>query len=321
MKESILHFFEQLSFVPKIENVKNFKKKNIFIIGGMGGSALPGELFFSSDRLLLGAVHRNYGLPALPEPVLKNCLCIAASYSGNTEETLDFFESARKRKLALVAVTTGGKLLDVAKKYKVPIIILPDNGIQPRMALGFFLVAFMKFAQKEKILQLFRRMGTTLKSSQYENEGRNIGNWLKDRIPVIYSSEKNRTVAYIWKIKMNETGKIPAFTHVFPELNHNEMNGFAREEKTFSLSKNFSFLFLLDPHDHPRIQKRMKITSDLLQERGLPTKTILMNGSIFWEQVFRSVLLADWAALHLAEYYGVPAEKVSMVEDLKKKLI
>ena len=79
---------------------------------------------------------------------------------------------------------------------------------------------------------------------------------IKDKIPLIYASEKNQAIAYNFKIKFNEKRKIPAFYNVFPELNHNAMEGFDLKESLRHLSQNFIFLILFDEEDHPKIKKR-----------------------------------------------------------------
>src|ERR687895_2860966 len=85
------------------------------IVAGMGGSAIGGAL----ARAALGehearhiAIARGYGLPpwATPETTV---LC--ASYSGDTEETLACYDAAGALGARRVAVTSGGKLAEMAR--------------------------------------------------------------------------------------------------------------------------------------------------------------------------------------------------------------
>lgn len=117
---------------------------------------------------------------------------------------------------------------------------------------------------------------------------------------------------------MNETGKIPAFYNVFPELNHNEMTGFDVIDSTQGLSHNMKFVFLKDRDDHERIQKRMEIAERLLEERGFEVIVLEVSGEKVCEKLFRSLLLADWVALHTARLYGTESEQVPMIEEFKK---
>ena len=151
-----------------------------------------------------------------------------------------------------------------------------------------------------------------------ESDGKNLAENMHNKIPLIYSSLSNLSLAYNWKIKMNETAKIPAFYNVFPELNHNEMTGFDVVEGTHLLSKNMSFIFLKDRSDNERIQKRMDITETLLEERGFEVIVRELSGKTTFEKIVTTLLTADWTALHLSRMYGTEAEKVPMVEELKK---
>ncbi len=117
---------------------------------------------------------------------------------------------------------------------------------------------------------------------------------------------------------MNETGKIPAFSNVFPELNHNEMTGFDRKGKTKDLSGKFCFIFLSDNADHPQNRKRFEVTKRLYEERGLVVHSLPLQGTTRSEKIFSSLLLADWVAYHTALQYGVEPEQVPMVEEFKK---
>jgi glucose/mannose-6-phosphate isomerase len=137
-------------------------------------------------------------------------------------------------------------------------------------------------------------------------------------VPIIYASEKNRALAYNWKIKFNETAKIPAFCNVFPELNHNEMTGFDAKTATQFLSDKFYFIFLRDFVDHPGIFKRMALTGELFKKRGFNVEILDFGGENQWLKIFSTLLIADWAAYFTALNYGADPESVPMVEEFKK---
>ncbi len=128
----------------------------------------------------------------------------------------------------------------------------------------------------------------------------------------------NEAIAYNWKIKFNETGKIPAFYNIFSELNHNEMTGFDVKDVTKDLSKNFTFILLKDNADDERIQKRMRILKKLYEDRGLSVIEIELQGDTAFQKIFSSIILADFAAYYTAMGYGLDPEQVPMVEEFKK---
>ena len=318
MYEAIKNFPKQFEYEPVIENSSKLKKYNKFIIVGMGGSNLAPELLKIKSPYLDISSHRDYGLPALEPKTLKQSLIIASSYSGNTEETIDAYKLAIRKNFPVAVIAVGGKLLEFAKKDKKPYIQLPNTGIQPRSALGFNTKALLKLIGMKEASREAGNLAKVLKSYELERVGKVIAKKLKGHIPVVYASFRNRAIAYNWKIKLNETGKVPAFINYFPELNHNEMTGFDVKDTTRDISKNFYFLFLKDPGDHPKILKRMNVTERLYRERGLPVEVLIINGKNHFHKIFSSLLLADWTSYYTAMEYGVEAGEVPMVEEFKK---
>jgi len=318
MYDAIKNFPKQFDYSPVIENFGKLKKFNKFIVAGMGGSNLVADLLKVRNPELDIISHRSYGLPALGKRVLRQSLIIANSYSGNTEETIDAFRLALKHNLPVAAVSTGGKLLELARKAKKPYIQMPNIGIQPRSAVGYNTMAVAKLIGGNNALRELRALSKSLKSYEFERAGKTFAKKLKGHVPIIYSSLKNLPIAYNWKIKLNETGKIPAFINYFPELNHNEMTGFDVKDSTMGLSRNFYFLFLKDIADNPRIIKRMNVAERLYHERGFSVEVVMINGNSPLHKIFSSLLFADWTSYYVAEEYGVDPEQVPMVEEFKR---
>ncbi|MDP3741509.1 MAG: bifunctional phosphoglucose/phosphomannose isomerase [bacterium] len=345
MNDAIKNFAKQFKYRPKIQGGK-IKKYKKFVIAGMGGSHLAAGILKTIKPELDITIHRDYGLPKIgdlsrPSATLSRpgegkgrgrTLVIASSYSGNTEETISAFEEAVKFELPIAAIAIGGKLLELAKKYDVPYVQMPDTGIQPRSALGFSLLALLKVMKQNDLLKEVRGLAGILSPLQFEEQGKALAQKLKNKVPVIYASAKNYSLAYNWKIKFNETGKIPAFYNTFPELNHNEMTGFdpvksreaglpSAEFNRASLQDKFHIIMLKDSHDHPQIQKRMEVIAKLFQDRGLPVEILELRGGSKLEQIFSSLILADWTAFYTAEGYGLESEQVPMVEEFKRLIV
>ena len=319
MDNALKDFSRQLEFEPVIENTERLEQKNKFAICGMGGSHLAADLIKIARPDLDIIIHSSYGLPEIGD--LDERLIIVNSYSGNTEEALDSFGEALEKKLNLAAISIGGKLLEEAKKKGVAFVKIPDTGIQPRMALGFFVLALLKLMWWDEEIAKVKKIAGDLDSG-LEDAGKELSKKLDGKIPVIYTSGKNSALALNWKVIFNETGKIPAFCNFFPELNHNEMTGFDVIDSTKKLSKNLSFIFLRDSEDDSRIIKRMDMTQKLLEDRGfnvfLGSNPRISGIRSPWHKIFSSLLTAEWAAYNLALYYGAEPEQVPMVEEFKK---
>ena len=103
---------------------------------GMGGSAIGGDLarsYWDYESPVAFIVVRN---DHLPKHINRFWLVIASSYSGNTEETLSAVGEAKERGCQILAITTGGRLGELAKQEGWPLIVLPA-GLSPRAALGY----------------------------------------------------------------------------------------------------------------------------------------------------------------------------------------
>ena len=97
----------------------------------MGGSAIGGDLAPRRHRRPRHA--RRSRRARLRARALDGSrrLVLCASYSGNTEETLACFEAAGAAGAGRVALTTGGRLAELARAEGVPVIGVPA-GMQPR---------------------------------------------------------------------------------------------------------------------------------------------------------------------------------------------
>lgn len=320
MEQAILNFNKQFLFEPIVVNADKLKKYKHYILGGMGGSHLAAGILKSYSPGIELYVHRDYGIPQFDEEFMKDSLFIANSYSGNTEEIVDFAEEAYDRGFDVAVIATGGMLIDFAKENNLPYIIIPNDGIQPRSALGYSLVALAALVGENDCLQDAKKLSGALNPESLKNTGEELASVLKGKVPVIYSSLSNLSVSYNWKIKFNETAKVPAFYNVFPELNHNEINGFDLAEDIKYLADNFHFIFISDSEDNPQIIKRMEVTESIYQTKGMPVTRIYLEGNGKLERIFRSLLVADWAAVAIARANGVDPEAVPVVEDLKSRL-
>ena len=246
MEQAIRELNKQFEYEPVVENGPIRPAKKI-IIAGMGGSHLAADIIKAQGTCTDIVIHKDYGLPCVPDDDFSDSILIANSHSGNTEEVLDFLDQALNNNLNVVVVSTGGKLIDIAKEKSIPYIQMPATDIQPRSALGYNLRALLKAAGLDAVLESTNEL-TSLNPSSFEEKGKELAEKLKGYVPVIYASSKNEAIASSWKIKLNETGKIPAFYNIFPELNHNEMIGFDTKMFDTGLTDKFHLIFLESKH-------------------------------------------------------------------------
>jgi glucose/mannose-6-phosphate isomerase len=318
LPDDIKNYEKQFDYEPVIENASKLKKFTKFLVVGMGGSHLAADILKAWHPELDIIVWSNYGLPALSEKELKERLIILSSYSGGTEEVIDALTVAKTKKLYFASIASHGKLISLSEKAKAPYIKIPDFHLQPRMATPLSLRALLALMGERNLLSETKLLATQLHPAREEHRGRDLARRLHGTVPIIYASGRNAAIAYNWKIKFNETGKIPAFCNVVPEVNHNEMTGFDVKTKTTPLSKTFHFVFLKDATDDRRIIKRMNVLEKLYRDRGFKTEIVLLQGKNEIGKIFNALNLADWTAYHTAKMYGVEPEQVPMVEEFKK---
>ncbi|MEK7554078.1 MAG: SIS domain-containing protein [Patescibacteria group bacterium] len=321
MEEQILNFVEQFKWKPELLRAERLPEKfSHIIVCGMGGSHLGAQLLLRHDPALPISVHSDYGLPREPKERLRDALIVASSYSGETEETLDSARSAVEDGLSVAIVTTGGALANFAEEYSLPLILVPKKKVEPRMAVGAFMLALAHLMRDTKLENKIREIGANIDVQKGRADGEALAKRLVGSTPLVYASTLNAPIAYFWKIAFNETGKVPAFYNIFPEVCHNELSGFDIYERTRVLSSNMSVIFLKDGDDHARINKRMRIMQELLAERSLTTINVEVFGNNGLEKALNGTLSGAWTALALAKEYGTPDAITPLISEFKSKM-
>ena len=320
MEDTIRRFPEQFDWQPIVEHSEVLRPRKHFVVCGMGGSHLGAWLIKKYGNIPNITIHRNYGLPEFSAEIQSDALIVLSSYSGTTEEVLDAGRIALEKGLPVAAVSTGGKLIEFAREHAIPHVVIPETGLEPRMAIGFSMLAIARLMANPMLEKSIRESGKRIDPVAGKDAGTRIAELLRGKIPIVYASAANAPLAFIWKIKFNETAKIPSFFNVFPEMNHNELTGFDVVDSTRDISSRLHAIMLEDFSDHPRIVERMKVAGEMLVEKGIPVERIPLAGKSGFEKAFNSALLAGWASLGLAHEYNVPNPETPMVAEFKKRL-
>jgi glucose/mannose-6-phosphate isomerase len=297
------------------------------IVAGMGGSAIGGALARSvlgdrASRPLI--VMRDYGVPAWTTP---DATVLCASYSGNTEETLAAFEAAGALGARRVVATTGGKLAAAAREEGVPVIPLP-GGFQPRAAVGYMLVIALEVAAACGVAESLHSeidvaaAHTEELVAEWGPDGaedclpKRLAHGLHGTIPQVAGAGLTAPIAYRWKTQLNENAKIPAHSADLPELDHNEIAGWAGAQEL----GRFSAVFLDDSDLHPRIRQRIELTRGLIGASAAASFRVETRGETRLERLVSLVLAGDLVSLYLAVLRGVDPTPVDAIERLKGAL-
>ena len=297
-------------------------RANQVVVAGMGGSSFPIDIV----NLHLGPlpvkleVVRDYKIRV---PLDGRSLVLVSSFSGSTEETLSALDQATAAGAKVIAITAGRKLGEAAEAAGCPVarIEVDPESFQPRFAYGYFFSIYAGILEKANLLNL-KGSGIDQRDAflgkripLLDHSGRRIAEKLVGQIPLVYTSERYaQSVARITKIKFNENSKAPAFWNSFPELNHNEMQGFEFDRH------RFHYLFLNDPKDDPRIHKRMAILRRQLRKKGYPVTRYDFCGSNELERAFDGLVLGDWASYYLALLRKKDPTPVDFIEAFKVEM-
>ena len=134
-------------------------------------------------------------------------------------------------------------------------------------------------------------------------------------MPLLYGCGLTTPVAYRWKCQINENAKLPAFDHSLPELDHNEIVGWAGGGQGA-----FTAVFLDDEDQHPRERQRVELTAELIADRAHDVIRIETEGETRTERLLWAVMLGDLISLELAAREGVDPTPVDVIENLKDRL-
>ncbi len=290
------------------------------VVCGMGGSGIGGDLLAEITRSFITipvVVNKQYELPAF---VNENTLVILSSYSGNTEETISAYHQALKKNAQIACITTGGKLLEVARNHILLLIQLPGN-MPPRTCVGYSLIAELFVLIKAGliaggIINDFHSAIRLIKLQQKEIklQAEQLALQLGGCIPVIYISTEMRSVAIRWKQQFNENAKIFAVANELPEMNHNELEGYAQKnDKLF-------VIFLRNTTDHARIKLRFDLTKNAIAQKIAGLAEVSSMGSSFIEQAIYLIHFGDWLSFYAAKNNNIDPIQIDMLDALKTEL-
>ena len=267
MKKLIEGFTLQLASALKIGQSVDLVRpgsdiRNV-LITGMGGSGIGANLV---ESLTFGripipiTVSKGYNIPQFVSP---HTLFIACSYSGNTEETLATIHKAMLKRAHIICITSGGRMLELAKEYNLLYIQIPGGSTTSRGHVGYMMISLLSALYHTNLIGA-AFIKETENAIEYLNRGEKaiqseaelIAKKLKGKLPIIYCDERLKAMATRFQNQINENAKQLAHINTFPEMNHNEIAGWQFPE---AILQHAQVVYLYSDHDHERVEKRMEI--------------------------------------------------------------
>lgn len=295
---------------------------------GMGGSAIAGDALRALFRDRLGVPFDMNRSPELPEFAGPHTLVVACSYSGETAETLEAFQEAHRRGSRIIAITSGDALARRATEAGTGLTLVP-GGLVPRAAFGLLMFGLLGTleaagllprlaADVDEAVNEMDRLVSALgpERSRDDNAAKHLAWNLGDRRPIVWGAEGIGAVAAArWKTQWNENAKVPAWTASLPELDHNEVVGWAP-----GAGEDAYIIALRHEGEHPDVALRFEPSLAIARDAGAVTEQIWAAGRSRLSQLCSLVITGDFASVYRALMHGIDPTTMDAIDHLKSVL-
>ncbi|UCE91786.1 MAG: bifunctional phosphoglucose/phosphomannose isomerase [Methanobacteriota archaeon] len=296
------------------------------VICALGGSAIGGDLVsqWLSDRSDIPChVSRGYHLPAY---VGERSLVVAASYSGNTEETLSMTQEAVSRKARAIVISSGGKLEELAEAEGLAHCLVPQ-GMLPRATIGYLFGAIAGILDGNGVvggegdiassIEVLRRViaDCAPEVDTAGNPAKKLAHHIHGTIPVIVGYGLSSPVARRWAHQLNENSKMLAFDCEVPEMNHNSIVGWMGDGR----GGGFSMTFLDHDVDDERMRRRLEATKAMVADQvRVFSSHAVGDGTL--ERMFSLVAMGDYVSVYSAFLRKEDPSTTGPIDELKRIL-
>jgi glucose/mannose-6-phosphate isomerase len=319
---------QAVGLVGDLDGMPSASEVDRVVVLGMGGSGVSGDVLAAIAGPVSPVpvtVVKGYECPAFVD---HRTLCFAASFSGDTEETVEAAGAAAAAGARLVVLSSGGRLADLAASTGAPRVVLPSAIPMPRAAIGLMAVPPLLVMEAAGLLpgagiavdaavaQLRRRRDALAGGG---GPARHLAREIGLTFPLVYGGGAVGAVAALrWKNQVNENAKAPAFAHAYPELCHNEICGWGQHGDV--TRQVLTLVQLRHDHEHPQVARRFPLVQELVGEAVASVVEVRAEGDGPLAQLFDLVLVGDVVSLHLAFDAGIDPGPIPVLDQLKASL-
>lgn len=334
---SIEAFPEQLKQAweefKKVDLPSEYSRVSRVVVNGMGGSSFGGlvaKALFADQLKVPLEVTNSYKVPAYAD---EQTLFVFASYSGSTEEVLTSVEEALAKGVKGFGITTGGKLAEKLRSKAVPYFQFEPKfnpSGQPRAGLGYSIMGIIGLLNKLGLIEVSDTQVKEVLESLTElkkdfspqnpkekNPAKQAAENFQEKIPVLVGSDFLAGSLHIFRNQLHETAKTYANFFLLPELNHHLMEGLSHPQTN---PQNLAFHFIASKLYHPRVQKRLEITKEVVKENKIAFLEYPCRLQDKLGQALETIFYGGYTSFYLAELYGVDPTRIPWVDYFKNKL-
>jgi glucose/mannose-6-phosphate isomerase len=239
---------------------------------------------------------------------------------------LSTYQQAQSRGCSSLAVTTGGKLGQMARAAGAPLWEI-NYPVLPRAAAGFlfglFIAALYRLdllpdpsADYQEMLAALRQQQEMIwpESPIRQNSAKRLAGQMVGRCVVLFGADALEPAARRWKNQINENAKTFAWFETLPEADHNALAGIMNPEAALS---SVAVVFLVSKANHPRNQIRLDFTRQILMSQGINTDVVVAQGQSRLAQIWTITHYGDYTSYYMAMAYGedpLPVDALAMMK-------
>ena len=212
-------------------------------------------------------------------------------------------------------------MIEEAKKRNLDYIQVPGNWPSPRACLGYSITQQLYVMYRLGFIsdKFEGELKSTIDLIKYDKESiqdsaKQVADRIHDKLPVIYTTDRNEAVAVRLRQQINENAKMLCWHHVIPEMNHNELVGWTEKHEDMAV------IYLRNHDDYKRNQVRIKINQDIISKYTDTIIDIYSKGNSLIEKSMYLVHLGDWVSWYLSVHKGADSIEITVIDYLKSEL-
>lgn len=325
---------------------KGVQPRNV-VIAGLGGSGVGGDVLkavIGQSTPLPIISERSHSLPGWVGPM---DVVIGVSCSGMTEETLSTTAEAGRRGARVITIGASGSDLEKLSNSIAGAIhfAIDAKGRSPRASLWTHATPLLMVANAlgiahidEKEFEIAADLmdelsvanGPSVSSS--ENSAKSLALLCAESLPMVWGTGMiGATTAGRFMAQLAENAKLPAAHGELPEVGHNQivtfdgvLAGASPAKDIFrddeSVDRRTHLFILRDTNEHPAVEKRIGIVSQIASDRNVPVTLIQAQNGHPLSRLASLIIPTDWASVYAGLALGIDPSQISTINQLKAGL-
>jgi glucose/mannose-6-phosphate isomerase len=319
------------------------------LIAGLGGSGVGGDVLkavIGQSTPIPIVSERSHSLPGWVGPM---DVVVGVSCSGMTEETLSTTAEAGRRGARVITIGAGGSDLEKLSNSISGAVHFPIDakGRSPRASLWTHATPLLMVANAlgiahidEKEFEIAADLMDELSVANGpsvplgENYAKGLALSCAESLPMVWGTGMiGATAAARFMAQLAENSKIPAAHGELPEVGHNQivtfdgvLAGGAPAKDIFRddegvVDRRTHLYILRDTNEHPAVEKRIGIVSQIASDRDVPVTLLQATGNHPISRLASLIIPTDWASVYAGLALGIDPSQISTINQLKAGLL